>query len=172
MKIMAIDYGDAHTGIAISDYTETLAGYSDTIHSRRQEEVLSGIQRLIAEHGVQLLVLGYPRNMDGTEGPRAEKCAAFGALLRQATGLEVILWDERRTTIDAHNILFQNGQNAKKRKKTVDAVAAALMLEGYLPQGPQLFPEDMTSDQPERQMMGEILREKLLLSLGNISASL
>ena len=124
MKIMAIDYGDAHTGIAISDYTETLAGYSDTLHSR--------IQRLIAEHGVQLLVLGYPRNMDGTEGPRAKKCAAFGALLRQATGLEVILWDERRTTIDAHNILFQNGQNAKKRKKTVDAVAAALMLEGYL----------------------------------------
>ena len=132
MKIMAIDYGDAHTGIAISDYTETLAGYSDTLHSRRQEEVLSGIQRLIAEHGVQLLVLGYPRNMDGTEGPRAEKCAAFGETLRQATGLEVILWDERRTTIDAHNILFQNGQNAKKRKKTVDTVAAALMLEGYL----------------------------------------
>ena len=132
MKIMAIDYGDAHTGIAISDYTETLAGYSDTLHSRRQEEVLSGIQRLIAEHGVQLLVLGYPRNMDGTEGPRAEKCAAFGETLRQATGLEVILWDERRTTIDAHNILFQNGQNAKKRKKTVDGVAAALMLEGYL----------------------------------------
>ena len=86
----------------------------------------------LAQCGVQLLVLGYPRNMDGTEGPRAEKCAAFGALLRQATGLEVILWDERRTTIDAHNILFQNGQNAKKRKKTVDAVAAALMLEGYL----------------------------------------
>ena len=132
MKIMAIDYGDAHTGIAISDYTETLAGYSDTLHSRRQEEVLSGIQRLIAEHGVQLLVLGYPRNMDGTEGPRAEKCAAFGALLRQATGLKVILWDERRTTIDAHNILFNSGKNAKQRKKVVDAVAASLILEGYL----------------------------------------
>ena len=132
MKIMAIDYGDAHTGIAISDYTETLAGYSDTIHSRRQEEVLSGIQRLIAEHGVQLLVLGYPRNMDGTEGPRAEKCAAFGETLRQATGLEVILWDERRTTIDAHNILFNSGKNAKQRKKVVDAVAASLILEGYL----------------------------------------
>ena len=131
MKIMAIDYGDAHTGVAVSDPTGFLTGDVTTI-PRRQEEVLSGIQRLIAEHGVQLLVLGYPRNMDGTEGPRAEKCAAFGALLRQATGLEVILWDERRTTIDAHNILFQNGQNAKKRKKTVDAVAAALMLEGYL----------------------------------------
>ena len=132
MKIMAIDYGDAHTGIAISDYTETLAGHSEVLHSRKQEEVLAGIRRLITEHDVKLLVLGYPRNMDGSEGPRAEKCAAFGALLRQETGLEVILWDERRTTIDAHNILFQNGQNAKKRKKTVDAVAAALMLEGYL----------------------------------------
>ena len=132
MKIMAIDYGDAHTGIAISDYTETLAGYSDTIHSRRQEEVLSGIQRLIAEHGVQLLVLGYPRNMDGTEGPRAEKCAAFGALLRQATGLEVILWDERRTTIEAHQILNEGNYHGKKRKNTVDAVAASLILEGYL----------------------------------------
>ena len=72
MKIMAIDYGDAHTGIAISDYTETLAGYSDVLHSRKQEEVLSGVRRLIAEHDVKLLVLGYPRNMDGTEGPRAE----------------------------------------------------------------------------------------------------
>ena len=112
--------------------TGTLAGFTTVITAYRPEAVAAEIQRLIAEHGVQLLVLGYPRNMDGTEGPRAEKCAAFGALLRQATGLEVILWDERRTTIDAHNILFQNGQNAKKRKKTVDAVAAALMLEGYL----------------------------------------
>ena len=132
MKIMAIDYGDAHTGIAISDRLETLAGFTTVINARRQEEVVSQIQSLIADHGVERLVLGYPKNMDGTLGPRAEKCAAFGALLRQATGLEVILWDERRTTIDAHNILFQNGQNAKKRKKTVDAVAAALMLEGYL----------------------------------------
>ena len=132
MKIMAIDYGDAHTGIAVSDALLTLAGFTTVITAYRSEAVAAEIQRLIAEHGVQLLVLGYPRNMDGTEGPRAEKCAAFGETLRQVTGLEVILWDERRTTIDAHNILFQNGQNAKKRKKTVDAVAAALMLEGYL----------------------------------------
>ena len=132
MKIMAIDYGDAHTGIAISDYTETLAGYSDTIHSRRQEEVLSGIQRLIAEHGVQLLVLGYPRNMDGTEGPRAEKCAAFGALLRQATGLEVILWDERRTTVSAAAILADNDTFGAKRKERLDSVSAAVILESFL----------------------------------------
>ena len=132
MRIMAIDYGDAHTGIAISDYTETLAGYSDTLHSRRQEEVLSGIQRLIAEHGVTELVLGHPLNMDGTRGPRAEKAEGFAALLRETTGLPVTLWDERRTTVDAHNILMAGGKNAKQRKKTVDAVAASLMLEGYL----------------------------------------
>ena len=132
MKIMAIDYGDAHTGIAISDYTETLAGYSDVIHSRKQEEVLSGVQRLIAEHGVELLVLGYPKNMDGTLGPRAEKCAAYADTLREATGLSVTLWDERRSTVEAHAILFNNGKNGKQRKKTVDAVAASLMLEGYL----------------------------------------
>ena len=132
MKIMAIDYGDAHTGVAFSDPTGFLTGTTTTIHSRNADVVLSELARLAKEQGAEEIVMGFPRNMDGTEGPRAEKCAAFGALLRQATGLEVILWDERRTTIDAHNILFQNGQNAKKRKKTVDAVAAALMLEGYL----------------------------------------
>ena len=132
MKIMAIDYGDAHTGIAISDATGTLAGFSTVINSRRAETVAQEICALIPQHGVTELVLGYPKNMDGTVGPRAEKAAAIGQTLRQLTGLPVTLWDERRTTIDAHNILFNNGQNAKKRKKTVDAVAAALMLEGYL----------------------------------------
>ncbi len=132
MKIMAIDYGDAHTGIAISDATGTLAGFSTVINSRRAETVAQEICALIPQHGVTELVLGYPKSMDGTVGPRAEKAADFGQTLRQLTGLPVTLWDERRTTIDAHNILFNNGQNAKKRKKTVDAVAAALMLEGYL----------------------------------------
>ena len=128
MKIMAIDYGDAHTGIAISDATGTLAGFTTVIDSRKAEEIL----RLIPEHGVTELVLGYPKNMDGTVGPRAEKAAAFAETLRQAAGLPVTLWDERRTTVDAHNILFNNGKNAKQRKKVVDAVAASLMLEGYL----------------------------------------
>ena len=131
-KIMAIDYGDAHTGIAISDFTCTLAGYTTVINSRKAEVVVSEIRKIIAEHGVSELVLGYPKNMDGTLGPRAEKAAAFAETLRQATELQVTLWDERRTTIDAHNILMAGGKNAKQRKKTVDAVAAALMLEGYL----------------------------------------
>ena len=132
MKIMAIDYGDAHTGVAISDATGTLAGFSTTIDAYRADRLAEAIGQLIAQHDVTELVLGYPKNMDGTLGPRAEKAAAFGEMLKEATGLPLTLWDERRTTIDAHQILFNNGKNAKKRKKTVDAVAAALMLEGYL----------------------------------------
>lgn len=132
MRIMAIDYGDAHTGVAVSDLTGLLAGYTTTIHGRKQEEVLSGIGAVIAEYGVTELVLGYPKNMDGTLGPRAEKAEAMAKELEERFRLPVTLWDERRTTIDAHNILASSGKNAKKRKKTVDAVAAALILEGYL----------------------------------------
>ena len=132
MRIMAIDYGDARTGVAVSDPTGLLAGYTTVIQSRKPDLVATEVARLAGEYGVEELVMGFPRNMDGTEGPRAEKCAAFGALLRQETGLEVILWDERRTTIDAHNILQSAGKNAKKRKAVVDSVAAALILEGYL----------------------------------------
>lgn len=132
MKIMAIDYGDAHTGIAISDLTCTLAGFSTVINARRQEQVVAAVEGLIAEHSVTELVLGYPKNMDGTLGPRAEKCAALAEVLREVTSLPVTLWDERRSTVEAHAILFQNGKNGKQRKKVVDAVAASLMLEGYL----------------------------------------
>ena len=132
MKIMAIDYGDAHTGIAVSDALGMLCGFSTVITAYRPEVVIENVKKLIAEHGVTELVLGHPINMDGTRGPRAEKAEAFAGLLKEATSLPVTLWDERRTTVDAHNILMNNGKNAKERKKTVDAVAAALMLEGYL----------------------------------------
>ncbi len=132
MKIMAIDYGDAHTGIAVSDATMTLAGFTTVIDSRKSEVVLREILALIAQHGVTELVLGYPKNMDGTLGPRAEKCAAFGEELRAAASLPLTLWDERRSTVEAHAILFNNGKNGRQRKKIVDAVAASLMLEGYM----------------------------------------
>ena len=132
MRIMAIDYGDAHTGIAVSDPTGLLAGYTATITAYRPEVVAERIAALAAEHGAEELVLGHPLNMDGTRGPRAEKAEAMASLLREATGLHVVLWDERRTTVDAHQILFSAGKNAKKRKKVVDAVAASLILEGYL----------------------------------------
>ena len=132
MRIMAVDYGDAHTGIAVSDPAGLLAGYTDVIHARNASAAAEQIAVLAREYGVSEIALGYPKNMDGTAGPRAEKSAAFGEILRQKTGLPVILWDERRTTVDAHNILAANGKNAKKRKKIVDAVAASLILEGYL----------------------------------------
>lgn len=132
MVVMAIDYGDAHTGVAISDPTGFLAGTTTTIHSRKADVVLEELARLVREHRVEQLVMGFPRNMDGTEGPRAQLYRDFAAQVAQATGLEPVLWDERRTTVDAHRILFDAGKNAKKRKKTVDAVAAALILEGYL----------------------------------------
>lgn len=132
MKIMAIDYGDAHTGVAISDRTLTLCGFSTVVTAYRPEAVIEQLQKLIAEHEVTELVLGHPLNMDGTRGPRAEKAEGFAEQLRQATDLPVTLWDERRTTVEAHNIMQANGKRAKERKKTVDAVAASLMLEGYL----------------------------------------
>ncbi|MCI8817775.1 MAG: Holliday junction resolvase RuvX [Oscillibacter sp.] len=132
MRIMAIDYGDAHTGIAISDPTGLLAGFTTTINAYRPELVVERITALAREHGVEELVLGHPRNMDGTRGPRAEKAESLAELLRSSVGLPVTLWDERRTTIDAHQILFKAGKNAQQRKKTVDAVAASLILEGYL----------------------------------------
>ena len=132
MRILAIDYGDAHTGVAVSDLTGLLAGHTEVIHTRKEAEVLRRLGELIEEYGVEELVLGHPKNMDGSLGPRAEKAEAFSHALEEAFSLPVRLWDERRTTIDAHNILAFSGKNARQRKKTVDAVAAALILGGYL----------------------------------------
>ena len=132
MRIMAIDYGDARTGVALSDPTGFLAGQTFLIKSRKQEVVLEELAALVQRQGAQELVMGYPRNMDGTLGPRAEKYAAFARRLEEATGLPVALWDERRTTVDAHRILWEQGVRAKNRKDKIDSVAATLILEGYL----------------------------------------
>lgn len=132
MRIMAIDYGDARTGVAVSDPTGLLAGYTTVIQSRKPDLVATEVARLAGEYGVEELVMGFPRNMDGTEGPRAERYRGFAERLWEATGLEPVLWDERRTTIEAHDILHTAGKKMKNHKKTVDAVAASLILEGYL----------------------------------------
>ncbi len=129
---MAIDYGDARTGVAVSDPTGLLAGYTTVIQSRKPEVVVEELARLVRERGVEELVIGFPRNMDGTEGPRAELYRAFAGQLEEATGLRPVLWDERRTTIAAHDILHATGKKMKAHKKSVDAVAASLILEGYL----------------------------------------
>ena len=131
-KIMGVDYGDARTGIAISDLLCSIVGSTTVIHSRKDEKTIVEIKKLIEQNGVGEIVCGLPKNMDGTEGPRAEVCRAFAKLLEAETGLPVALWDERRTTVEAHNILSEHNYHGKKRKNTVDAVAASLILEGYL----------------------------------------
>jgi putative Holliday junction resolvase len=132
MRIMAIDYGDARTGVALSDPTGFLAGRTFLIKSRKEDVVLAELAALAQREGAEELVMGYPKNMDGSIGPRAEKCAALAQRLEAQTGLPVVLWDERRTTVDAHHILGAQGIRAKNRKDKIDSVAATLILEGYL----------------------------------------
>ena len=132
MRVMAIDYGDARTGVALSDPSGLLTGFTTVIHSRNRETMMAQLAALCKERGADRLVMGFPRNMDGTEGPRAALYREFAASLEEATGMPVRLWDERRTTVEAHQILSSQNYHGKKRKNTVDAVAASLILEGYL----------------------------------------
>ena len=131
-RIMAIDYGDARTGLAVSDEMHILVGEAVTLEEWDAERLAARIADFAAERGVDTLVLGLPKNMDGSEGPRAEKARAFAALLEQRSGLRPVLWDERRSSIEAHNILHAVGKKEKKHRQSVDAVAASLLLEGYL----------------------------------------
>ena len=132
MRIMAIDYGDRRIGLAVSDLLGMLAGEAWTMEEWDMERAAERISREAARRDVGTLVLGLPKNMDGSEGPRAEKSRQFRELLLRSSGLPVILWDERRSSIEAHAILRAGGKKEKKHRKTVDAVAASLILESYL----------------------------------------
>ena len=132
MRIMAVDYGDARTGVAISDLLCSITGSTQVIHGRMREKLIASLVQLVKENEVGEIVIGLPRNMDGSEGPRAELCRQFAARVEEATALPVKLWDERWTTVEAHRILNDHNYHGKKRKNTVDAVAASLILEGYL----------------------------------------
>ena len=131
-RIMGIDYGDARTGVAVSDLLCSIVGSTCVVPSRNAEKAIADIVRLVEENQVGEIVVGLPRNMDGSEGPRAELCREFAQKLEEATGKKIIMWDERRTTVEAHNILSVHNYHGQKRKDTVDAVAASLILEGYL----------------------------------------
>ncbi|HPS75443.1 MAG TPA: Holliday junction resolvase RuvX [Oscillospiraceae bacterium] len=131
-RIMAIDYGDQRIGLAVSDPLGILAGEAWTMDEWAMERAAARIAEEAKKRDVSRFVLGLPKNMDGTEGPRAEKSREFKALLENQSGLEVILWDERRSSIEAHAILHAGGKKEKDHRKTVDAVAASLILEGYL----------------------------------------
>ena len=132
MRVMAIDYGDQRIGIAVSDAMRMLCGDAFTLQEWNMERAAARIAEEVSARGVDTLVLGLPKNMDGSEGARAEKSREFAALLQEATGIEPVLWDERRSSIEAHAILHANGRKMKDHRKNVDAVAATLMLEGYL----------------------------------------
>ena len=132
MRIMAIDYGDQRIGIAVSDYTGTICGDAWTMQEWNFERAAERICEEAKAREVELMVLGLPKNMDGSEGPRAEKSREFKELLESVGTVPVVLWDERRSSIEAHAILHSVGKKEKKHRATVDAVAASLILEGYL----------------------------------------
>ena len=132
MRIMAIDYGDQRIGLAVSDLLGMLAGEAWTMNEWNRERAALRIAEEAKKREVGTLVLGLPKNMDGTEGPRAALSREFKTLLEEASGLPVILWDERRSSIEAHAILHAAGKKERLHRKSVDAVAASLILESYL----------------------------------------
>ena len=132
MRIMAIDYGDQRIGLAVSDLLGMLCGEAWKMNEWDMERASKRIAEEAAAREVGTLVLGLPKNMDGSEGVRAEKSREFKAMLERDSGLPVVLWDERRSSIEAHAILHATGKKEKQHRKTVDAVAASLRLEGYL----------------------------------------
>ena len=131
-RVMAIDYGGRRIGIAVSDALRMLCGEAFTMTEHDMHRAAAHIAEEVKTRGVDTLVLGLPKNMNGTEGPRAELSREFAKLLEAETGLTPVLWDERRSSVEAHAILHANGKKMKDHRKNVDAVAASLMLEGYL----------------------------------------
>lgn len=132
MIIMSVDYGDVRTGIAVSDRLETYAFPVEVINETYQPKVISKIQNIISQKSPDLIVVGYPKNMDSSEGSRAQKCKEFSQELENASGIKCVLWDERLTTVSAHNYLNETNTRGKKRKNVVDAVAATIILQDYL----------------------------------------
>lgn len=135
MRIMGLDFGSKTVGVAVSDPTGFLATGLEIVRREREDKLrqtLARIEALIVEYDVQKIVLGYPKNMNDTEGERVQKTFAFKEMLERRTGLSVELWDERLTTVEADAIMIEEGIRREERKKHVDRIAAALILQGYL----------------------------------------
>lgn len=132
MKIMAVDYGDARTGLAACDRTGFLASPLGVIHEYDFDRTVEQVAYAVEEYQIQMVVVGHPVNMDGSEGERAQKCALFAEKLREKIQVPVVLWDERSTTVTAHQYLNETNTRGKKRKDVVDEVAASIILESYL----------------------------------------
>lgn len=132
MIILSVDYGDMRTGIAVCDKMEILASPVTVITQSYEPKVIAEIKEIAQRQRAELIVVGLPKNMDGTKGERAEKCTAFAKLLAEEAGIETVMWDERLTTVSAHRALSDNNVRGKKRKAVVDAVSAVMILEDFL----------------------------------------
>lgn len=132
MIIMSVDLGDARTGVAISDQSETFAFPKGVIFEYNKDKLLDKLSEKAKELKAELLVVGFPKNMDGSVGFKAQECEALANKLKDMTGLPLVMWDERCTTISAHTALNFTDTRGKKRKNVVDAVAAVIILEDYL----------------------------------------
>lgn len=132
MIIMSIDYGDARTGLALCDRTELLASPAGLIDRPGFKKVAAAAAAKAEEACAELIVVGDPVNMDGSAGPRSEKCRDFAREVENVSGIKTVMWDERLTTADAHGILSECGLKEKKHKKHVDELAAVLILESFL----------------------------------------
>lgn len=132
MRILAVDLGLVRTGLAVSDATESLASPVGTVTQRDVGRLVEQVAAAAGEQGAAEIVVGHPRNMDGSCGESAKRAEQFAALLREASGLPVTLWDERMTTMSAIGILNETNTRGKKRKAVVDTVSATIILQNYL----------------------------------------
>ena len=132
MVILSVDYGDKRTGIAVCDRMEMLASPVTVVWGDYAPKVIAEIEKITAEYKPEQIVVGLPKNMDGSEGERAEKCRDFAQLLSEKTGIETVMVDERLTTVSAHKALNVTDVRGQKRKNIVDAVSAVMILESYL----------------------------------------
>ncbi len=132
MRIMSVDYGDSRTGLAISDKSEILASPLMTVFEKDFDRCAEIVADNAAKNGAELIVVGDPINMNGTRGPRSEKCRLFAEKIRELSNIETVMWDERSTTVSAISIMNENNKRGKKRKNSIDQAAAAIILESYL----------------------------------------
>lgn len=132
MIIMSVDLGKARTGIAISDKNESFAFPKTVITEYNTDRLVEKIRLLSKEYEAEMIVVGLPKNMDGSLGFRAEECSIIAEKIKEASSLPVVMWDERCTTVSAHTALNFTDTRGKKRKQVIDAVAAVIILEDFL----------------------------------------
>lgn len=132
MKVMGLDLGDARTGVALSDELKFLAQSYGTIYNKDKEDLLNQLDSVIKDNNVDTVVIGLPKNMNGTIGERGEMAKEFALMIEERFNLKTVMWDERLTTVSAHRVLSEANVRGKKRKKVVDTVSAVFILQCYL----------------------------------------